>query len=699
MSTVINEQVLQSSCHIHSQWVTIKLPKMNLTDSNMQETVLPFLCQILQRSADRAGDVKELWGSIDLAENPLSNSTTTSLLEILKKYHVRLKTLKLYKCQLTDDAGIALANFVAEQREPIQEMHLSHNRLTIISFVALLCAVSKHGGYPHGPQKTLPLWVRVEYNQISRPAETLKMVETQVGLRSCLASDRDSCGPWRCVQTKNVPMVHLFAVAMQKPPLKNEDPAGVMKLIARFSGREVVKPVEPVKPVAKPVVPPVTTTQGPAANRLKNSAWAWGSPNTEKDTNENKPPTPNIEVLDEPKEKPKEAVEVEKDKEKDKRKICSVADLDVGLLRTKLNGSLLSLQCFSCEQYISSDGSSIKIVLAMNCCHTFCSECFADTVRRNVNSADIKCGSKQVPCPHCDTQMTRSEAVVLEETDWHVLSQKALSLNGIAEPRGKPETETAVAKKEGGSKLQVLKEQIETSDPLCINSFECHFCKTISLEPLLTTCSHLFCKVCFQGWVESEVKDYKLKNPTAQTVSSVPCPYPDCGKPLRKQDVGALNSDEIGNKMDAAGAGAFTVIRRMRNNLQVRCVNHRDHFDLPFGQQAKKLANSVQCAWIGDLNEYAAHFSKCEVEIALNLQTSGAIVPVAPKKKKEIRKALYAFAAEGNGQLTLNVGDLVEMIEVSDAGWAAGRRVDTVGNVLSDAGWFPMTFLAYVPVG
>ena len=59
----------------------------------------------------------------------------------------------------------------------------------------------------------------------------------------------------------------------------------------------------------------------------------------------------------------------------------------------------------------------------------------------------------------------------------------------------------------------------------------------------------------------------------------------------------------------------------------------------------------------------------------------------------------YAFAAEGNGQLTLNVGDLVEMIEVSDAGWAAGRRVDTVGNVLSDAGWFPMTFLAYVPVG
>ena len=47
---------------------------------------------------------------------------------------------------------------------------------------------------------------------------------------------------------------------------------------------------------------------------MKNSAWAWGSPNTEKDTNENKPPTPNIEVLDEPKEKPKEAVEVEKDK-------------------------------------------------------------------------------------------------------------------------------------------------------------------------------------------------------------------------------------------------------------------------------------------------------------------------------------------------------------------------------------------------
>eukprot|EP00397_Hematodinium_sp_SG-2012_P002193 GEMP01002199.1.p1 GENE.GEMP01002199.1~~GEMP01002199.1.p1 ORF type:complete len:767 (+),score=158.86 GEMP01002199.1:495-2795(+) len=745
---------VENNCRVHSSWLTIKLGKMNLSDHAMIHCVLPFVRDLLEKKKVE----HELWANIDLAENPLTSIGCVQLLELLQKNNVSMMTVKLYKCQLTDDAGIALANVLATQVEPMQELHLSHNRLTVVSFVALLSGVQRHGGYPRGGSHSTPLWARLEYNNVARPADVLKMVEIQCGIRACLATDRVSCGPWRCVlndsKTKSTPMIHLFSCAMQKPAMAKSDydNATVLQLIARFmpnagpdGGPSRALTAAPTVSKAAQMKAAQTPSTSVSSKRSASSVWSWsaavigGTISEQKNTEGTAPATtvapptqfsaptdvvhaPAVVNADDdstPKaaEAPSANVAVVTPKVDGGMtphtegetpivappvKSKTVGDVDVSMLKYQLVDAVLTMQCFACKNFFGHDSENVRMVLAINCFHVFCSECFAATVRKNVNSADVKCRSKQVPCPACTIPMKRSEAVVFQDDDWQVLMAKAVMAEELkASTAKKVEKAESTEKVDKGKteskkkaldepKIKVFREQIETSDPLCVNSFLCHFCETISLEPLLTACSHIFCKTCFQSWVRREVEEFKKNNSSVTNIPVIPCPHPDCAKPLRKQDIGSLDSSEADNKLESSSAGAFTVIQRMRNNMQVRCVHHPDHYGLPFGAKAKKLSREMQCSWVGDLNGYVKHLSKCEVE---NAKEPKGAAGKQHKKKKEIRKAMHPFPAEGEGQLTLRVGDLVEMLDMSDAGWAAGRLVDTHGAALSDAGWFPMSFL------
>lgn len=69
----------------------------------------------------------------------------------------------------------------------------------------------------------------------------------------------------------------------------------------------------------------------------------------------------------------------------------------------------------------------------------------------------------------------------------------------------------------------------------------------------------------------------------------------------------------------------------------------------------------------------------------------------SPQKEDLVFRCNYDFEPQGENQLQLRVGDLLQIYQSLDAGWAAGRKVDKkTREPCGDAGWFPRGYLASV---
>lgn len=94
---------------------------------------------------------------------------------ISRSLYARLRNLKVYKNELSDNGALALASLIAQQCSPLEELHLSHNNITSVGAAALFKAFAEARApsgqfvYPRfdsirGAQ--LPVWIRLEYNKI-----------------------------------------------------------------------------------------------------------------------------------------------------------------------------------------------------------------------------------------------------------------------------------------------------------------------------------------------------------------------------------------------------------------------------------------------------------------------------------------------------------------------------------------------------
>eukprot|EP00746_Dinoflagellata_sp_MGD_P157889 gnl/MRDRNA2_/MRDRNA2_86338_c0_seq3.p1 gnl/MRDRNA2_/MRDRNA2_86338_c0~~gnl/MRDRNA2_/MRDRNA2_86338_c0_seq3.p1 ORF type:complete len:501 (-),score=106.28 gnl/MRDRNA2_/MRDRNA2_86338_c0_seq3:275-1777(-) len=114
-----------------------------------------------------------------------------------------------------------------QQKEAVEEVHLSHNLISGKGLAALLSAIVLHpsAAYPFTTSNgwEVPCWMRVEHNCIDKPDALLAFLTSEEGLRHCLAprGKKHNCQPTICTEAEDkawekIPHVHLFCIMAQE---------------------------------------------------------------------------------------------------------------------------------------------------------------------------------------------------------------------------------------------------------------------------------------------------------------------------------------------------------------------------------------------------------------------------------------------------------------------------------------------------
>eukprot|EP00741_Cyanophora_paradoxa_P015723 tig00020904_g15179.t1 len=130
--------------------------------------------------------------------------TLCAALASLAEY-ASVRILRLFKNRVDDEAGAAIASIVRANLLPIQEIHLSHCRLTLEGLKPILLAIRDQHG--RKPGHLGPLWLRVEYNKIDDGA-CLDFMARE-GVSYCFAKERGGACDIRRCHLRPGPMVHL----------------------------------------------------------------------------------------------------------------------------------------------------------------------------------------------------------------------------------------------------------------------------------------------------------------------------------------------------------------------------------------------------------------------------------------------------------------------------------------------------------
>jgi len=117
---------------------------------------------------------------------------------------VPARKLKLHNNKIGDGSVPHLVELIKKQaedeNEPLRELHLSHNKLSLDGVQALVDAALDTGAYPG--KSTVPFWLRVEKN-------TFKSFPEREGVCVLMVSQgrRRPCSPFSCVNNQKVHIV------------------------------------------------------------------------------------------------------------------------------------------------------------------------------------------------------------------------------------------------------------------------------------------------------------------------------------------------------------------------------------------------------------------------------------------------------------------------------------------------------------
>lgn len=242
---------------------------------------------------------------------------------------------------------------------------------------------------------------------------------------------------------------------------------------------------------------------------------------------------------------------------------------------------------------------------------------------------------------------------------------------------------------EGGRPPQIQVEQLV--DPEGAQEFFCYLCHGVLYLPMLTRCSHLFCSPCFQSWVMDRVNEHQTGPASQQSMQAMPCPI--CENGLKKADVVPLHRAQH----PAAG-----ILQRQWHSIKLKCIHHIDFTNAmrgasplrpPFAEPACRMREpGVECQWVGDLPDYAAHCKVCPVAAALRTPTENE--GAGSFYEDDICVAKYDFDGGENPKLLrINAKDMVKIYRTVPSGWAGGILLDKCMEEVGLPGWFPIKYV------
>jgi len=153
---------------------------------------------------------------VDFSQNKLSSASLHAIVTLCSRCS-NFRVLKVYKNDI-DDSGADELAWLFEQCQTLEEVHLSHNRLTARGAKTLASAADwwrKETGSP--------LWLRMEQNLVASPTQLLRSFENTLSI--CGREDERRCTTRHCCWKKKV---HMPFFCLQKDTWK-EDEANVQE--------------------------------------------------------------------------------------------------------------------------------------------------------------------------------------------------------------------------------------------------------------------------------------------------------------------------------------------------------------------------------------------------------------------------------------------------------------------------------------
>jgi len=165
-------------------------------------------------------DKEGMWVNLELDCNNMGDSGLIALIDVLRSHSVSIRRARLYNNSLTDHGGARLASALRQQDHAVEELHLSHNRFTARTLVALCLTIASERQLSR-----VPCWIRLEHNRIAQPLKVLELLHNHAWISTCMAKNRSLCAPDRCVlcsgRREIIPRVHLFLLASQRHDADN----------------------------------------------------------------------------------------------------------------------------------------------------------------------------------------------------------------------------------------------------------------------------------------------------------------------------------------------------------------------------------------------------------------------------------------------------------------------------------------------
>lgn len=689
-----------------------------------------FLDTLLAGAASKGNTEALIFANVDLSENAISDKGLTAVLDALSRGSVTCRCLKLHKNRISEGGGARLAEMIKTQRETVEELHLSHNQLTAKSLVQICMAIQKNDNYPAKNERSwqfVPCWLRMEQNLIAKPLELLDLLRREGSVSFCMADNRDLCGPWRCVcssQNKtDAPRIHIFAIANSGRGAPTSFAEKEMcDIVSKWGGVRMKSANAGARlPVSKSAAPsPATRGAGSPAGVWGNSTPAGNSPGVGVWGNPALGATQQKAI-------PGAGVVPEKVRGPAPGSVWGNPISSGGQDFTPASRPAAEDKAQSKQQSPPPPPTAGQdAVQTANATNT-----------ASQHAAPLSAAAKPVP-----TAPQAQVATAIESPAVAIVPNAPVSKSPPAavvaattvtteaqQPVSQPKPQGTSVAAADSSGIRIRMEQLESEGA----QFICPLCSFVLTKPVFTTCSHMLCEACLRPWVARKVQEQKAQaeagggNSQNPRVNLIPCPHANCNAKLRRQDIQSLDNAK-------ESVGPAILCARIFKKLQVRCVHHEQHFKLPMGADAKRLAEveGIRCRWCGDREDYENHINKtCEVQLRLDgvgvcakesvtalppkqvagepVQPVQAVQPVAQSRNEpppadeddavDLRIVKHNYTpVNPSDQIALKKGDLVQVYEVTESGWAAGILKDkkTMTDI-GEAGWFPIGYVVEKP--